>query len=146
VPRLVSATFDYVATSGDTATLVSAIEQSACIAAELGGGMRAARLAGAAEAIRDQAGTPITQPDAGLLERFLAPARVTIDRDAWDAALAAGRAPRYRQARKNAARSVTNSSGSSREGKWPPAGIWVQRVMVYSRSAHDRGTRRTSRG
>ena len=95
---LVSATFDYVATSGDTATLVSAIEQSACIAAELGDGMRAARLAGAAEAIRDQAGTPITQPDAALLERFLAPARATIDREAWDAALAAGRALTQEQA------------------------------------------------
>jgi len=87
-----------VATSGDTATLVSAIEQSACIAAELGDGMRAARLAGAAEAIRDQAGTPITQPDAALLERFLAPARATIDREAWDAALAAGRALTQEQA------------------------------------------------
>ena len=96
--ELVSATFDYVATSGDTATLVSAIEQSACIAAELGDGMRAARLAGAAEAIRDQAGTPITQPDAALLERFLAPARATIDRDAWDATLAAGRALTQEQA------------------------------------------------
>jgi Protein kinase domain len=83
---------------GDTGTLVSAVEQSACIAAELGDGMRAARLAGAAEAIRDQAGTPITQPDAALLERFLAPARATIDRDAWDAALTAGRALTREQA------------------------------------------------
>ena len=90
--EMVSATFDYVATSGDAATLISAIEQSACIAAELGDVMRAARLAGAAEAIRAEAGTPIPQPDAALLERFLAPARATVDRDAWDAALAAGRA------------------------------------------------------
>ena len=89
---MVSATFDYVATSGDAATLISAIEQSACIAAELGDVMRAARLAGAAEAIRAEAGTPIPQPDAALLERFPAPARATVDRDAWDAALAAGRA------------------------------------------------------
>ena len=96
--ELVSATFDYVATSGDTGTLVAAIEQSACIAAELGDGMRAARLAGAAEAIRDQAGTPITQSDAAFLERFLAPARATIDRAAWDAALAAGRALTQEQA------------------------------------------------
>jgi len=58
---------------------------------ELGDGLRAARLAGAAEAIRQQAGTPIPQPDAAVLERFLAPARATIERGAWDAALAAGR-------------------------------------------------------
>ena len=96
--EMVSATFHYVATAGDTATLVSAVEQSACIAAELGDGMRAARLAGDAEAIRDTAGTPITQPDAAFLERFLAPARATIDREAWDAALAAGRALTQEQA------------------------------------------------
>jgi predicted ATPase/class 3 adenylate cyclase len=89
--ELVSATFGYVATSGDTATLVAAIELSACVAAELGDGMRAARLAGAAEALRPKAGTPIPQPDAAILERFLAPARATIERVAWDAALAAGR-------------------------------------------------------
>ena len=88
----VSATFDYVASSGDTGTLNAALELSACIAAELGDGLRAARLAGAAEAIREQAGTPIPAPDAALLERFLAPARATIARDAWDAELAAGRA------------------------------------------------------
>ena len=65
---------------------------SACIAAELGDGMRAARLAGAAEAIRQQAGIPIPQRDVALLERFLDPVRATIARDAWDAELAAGRA------------------------------------------------------
>ena len=90
--EMVSATFGYVASSGDTETLVNAIELSACIAAELGDVMRAARLAGAAEAIRVTAGTPIPQPDAALLERFLGPARATIGRAAWDAELAAGRA------------------------------------------------------
>jgi predicted ATPase/class 3 adenylate cyclase len=90
--EMVSATFSYVASSGDTATLVSTIELSACVAAELGDGMRAARLAGAAEAIREKAGTPIPQPDAALLERSLAPVRATIGRGTWDAALAAGRA------------------------------------------------------
>ncbi len=94
----VSATFAYVASSGDTETLVNAIELSACIAAELGDVMRAARLAGAAEAIRVTAGTPIPQPDAALLERFLGPARATIGRAAWDAELAAGRALTQEQA------------------------------------------------
>ena len=56
-PReLLSATFDYVVSSGDTELLATAMELSACIAAELGDGMRAARLAGAAEAIRQTAG------------------------------------------------------------------------------------------
>jgi predicted ATPase/class 3 adenylate cyclase len=90
--EMLSGTFGYLASSGDTLSLIDAIEVSACIAAELGDGMRAARLAGAAEAIRQQAGTPIQRQDAALLERFLAPARATIARDAWDAELAAGRA------------------------------------------------------
>ena len=42
--------------------------------------LRAARLAGAAEAIRQKAGMPISQADAAVLERFLAPARATIAR------------------------------------------------------------------
>jgi predicted ATPase len=94
----VSATFDYVASSGDTGTLNAALELSACIAAESGDGLRAAQLAGASEALRAQAGTPIPAPDAALLERFLAPIRATMERAAWDAELAAGRALTQEQA------------------------------------------------
>jgi predicted ATPase len=94
----VSATFDYVASSGDTGIINAALELSACIAAELGDGPRAARLAGAAEALREKAGTPIPAPDAALLERFLAPVRATWERAAWDAGLAAGRALSQEQA------------------------------------------------
>ena len=49
---MVSATFGYLAGSGDIGILISAFELSACIAAELGDGVRAARLTGAAEAAR----------------------------------------------------------------------------------------------
>jgi predicted ATPase/class 3 adenylate cyclase len=90
--QMLSATFGWLAGSGDTPNLIAAIELSACITAELGDGMRAARLAGAAEALRQQAGMPLQQSDLDLLERFLAPARATIARAAWDAELAAGRA------------------------------------------------------
>lgn len=96
--EMVSATLDYVASSGDTSTLLTAIELSACVAAEFGDVMRAVRLAGAADAIRQKAGTPIPAPDAALLERFLAPARATIERGAWDAALVAGRSLSQQQA------------------------------------------------
>ena len=89
---MLSATFGYLAGSGDIGILVTTFELSACIAAELGDGARSARLAGAAEAVRQKAGTPISQPDAALLERFLAPIRATIERGAWEAELAAGRA------------------------------------------------------
>jgi tetratricopeptide (TPR) repeat protein len=88
--EMLSATFGYVVSSGNIETLASSIELSAAIAAEVGHGTRAARLAGAAEALRRQAGIPMPQPEAAMLERYLAPARAAFARDAWDAELAAG--------------------------------------------------------
>jgi predicted ATPase/class 3 adenylate cyclase len=93
-----SGTLDYAVSCGDPEFLAETLETSACTAAELGEGLRAARLAGAAEALRQKAGIPVPQPDAALLERFLAPARATIARQAWDAELAAGRALTQQQA------------------------------------------------
>ena len=90
--EMLSATFDDVVSSGDIELLISHIELAACIAAEFGHGMRAARLVGAAEAMRQKAGMPAPPPDAALLERFLAPARAVVAPDAWESELAAGRA------------------------------------------------------
>ncbi len=88
---LLSGALGYVASAGHTGLLANVLELSAAIAAGLGDALRAARLAGAAEAIRQQAGMPITPSDAATLERFLAPARSTVASQAWDAELAAGR-------------------------------------------------------
>ena len=95
---LLSGMVDYVVSCGDTEFLAEALETSACIAAELGEGLRAARLAGAAETLRQKTGIPVPQPDAALFERFLAPARAAIARQAWDAELAVGRALTQQQA------------------------------------------------
>jgi predicted ATPase len=95
---LLSATLDDVVGSGDIEFLANTLELAACVAAHLDEGLRAARLAGAAEDIREKAGMPITEPDAALLERFLAPMRATIPREVWDAELAAGRALTQQQA------------------------------------------------
>ncbi len=81
---------DYVVSSGDAEFLATTMELYAAATADLGDGLLAARLAGAAEGIRDRARMPIPESDAALLERFLAPARATIARDAWDAQLTAG--------------------------------------------------------
>jgi tetratricopeptide (TPR) repeat protein len=89
---LLAATSDFVASSGSTDLLAAALELSACVAAELGDGLLAARLTGAAEAVRHKAGTPMDQSEAAFNERFLAPARAAIDRGRWDAELAADRA------------------------------------------------------
>jgi hypothetical protein len=49
---LLSAMFGYAASSGNTALLENALELSAAITADLGHPLQAARLAGAAEALR----------------------------------------------------------------------------------------------
>ena len=87
---LLSRCLDYVVSSGDTEFLANALELSACITADLGDHLRAARLVGAAEAIRQGSGMPISQAEAAVLEQFLAPARATVTPQAWEADLAAG--------------------------------------------------------
>ena len=87
---------DYVVSCGDPELLATTLEMSAANAAQLGEVLRAARLAGAAEAVRQKSGIPIKQPE--IIEEFLAPARATIAPEAWEAALAAGRALSQQQA------------------------------------------------
>jgi len=91
-------TFDYVVTCGDPELLATTLVMAAANAAQLGETVRAARLTGAAEAIRQKTGMPLKQRDAVELERFLAPARATIAPEQWDAELAAGRALSQEQA------------------------------------------------
>jgi hypothetical protein len=106
---LLSSILDDVVGSGDIELLADALELAAGVAAHLGDGLRAARLAGAAEDIREKAGMPIAEPDAALLERFLAPMRATIPREVWDAELAVGRALTQQQAFTLVAEPVLNS-------------------------------------
>jgi predicted ATPase/class 3 adenylate cyclase len=89
---LLSGTLGYLASSGDAEAIADVLELAACIAAELGEGPRAARLAGAASALREEVGMPVSREDAETLERFLAPARAATPPGQWDAELAAGRA------------------------------------------------------
>lgn len=93
-----SAVLDYVVGSGDLEFLANALELSASITAGLGDGPVAARLAGAAEAVRCEAGMPIAQDDAILLDRFLASVRAAVPASAWDTGLAAGRGLTRQQA------------------------------------------------
>jgi predicted ATPase/class 3 adenylate cyclase len=93
---LLSAMADYVVRCGDPELLSTTLEMCAANAAQLGEALRAARLAGAAEAIRQKTGITIKQPE--MLEDFLAPARATTEPGKWDAALAAGRALTQQQA------------------------------------------------
>jgi hypothetical protein len=93
---LLSAMAGYVASSGDPELLATTLEMCAANAAQLGEVPRAARLLGAAEAVRQKTGIPIKEPET--LEEFLAPARAVTEPGEWDAALAAGRALTQQQA------------------------------------------------
>jgi hypothetical protein len=83
---------DYVALSGNTALLVNTLEVGAAIIGELGDPLRAARLAGAAEASREDSGMPLSPQEAAMLGDFLAPVRAAVAPPEWRAGLAAGRA------------------------------------------------------
>jgi predicted ATPase/class 3 adenylate cyclase len=87
---LISEMADYVVSCGDPELLATTLEMAAAATADLGEGLRAAHLTGAAEAVRQKTGIPVKQPE--LLERFLAPARSMIAPEKWDNELAAGRA------------------------------------------------------
>jgi tetratricopeptide (TPR) repeat protein len=93
---LLSAMAGYVVSCGDPELLVTTLEMCAANAAQLGEALRAARITGAAEAIRRKTGIPLKQPET--LEEFLAPARALTAADQWDAEVAAGRALSPQQA------------------------------------------------
>ncbi len=95
---LLSGTFDYVASSGNTSFLANICELSAAIDAVTGDPLRAARLAGAADAIRQQLGLLRTDQEAARMEEYLAPARAAVTAQAWAAELAAGAALSQEQA------------------------------------------------
>jgi predicted ATPase/class 3 adenylate cyclase len=84
--------FDHVASSGNTALLLNTLEVAAGIMAGLRDPVRAARLVGAADAIRQESGMLITDQEAAMVAGFLAPARAAVSPEEWDAEVAAGRA------------------------------------------------------
>ncbi|MFN2471116.1 MAG: tetratricopeptide repeat protein [Gaiellaceae bacterium] len=75
----------------DREGVAESLEQIACLAGRRGRPQRAARLAGAAAALRDQIGVPLaTAADVDRLERDLARVREELGADRYAAAFAAG--------------------------------------------------------
>jgi predicted ATPase/class 3 adenylate cyclase len=95
---LLLSTLPYVIASGHSEFLATTVELSAAIAASLGESLRAARLWGASEGIRQKLSMPISQPDDKILERFMGPARANVDRVEWDSAQNSGRVLNNQQA------------------------------------------------
>jgi predicted ATPase/class 3 adenylate cyclase len=76
---------------GDIELTIEIIELIAGAFSQRGDPVRAARLLGTTEALREQAGMPIRDPDAELLEEFLTPARSMLDAAQWEDERRAGR-------------------------------------------------------
>ena len=119
--QLLSATIDYVVSSGDTEFLANTLELAAGVAAQLADAPRAARLAGAAEGVRQRASLPIPVRDAAILQTFLAPARASLPRRAWDAELTAGRALNQQQAAELLVRETSIRETSRRDAPVQPS-------------------------
>jgi predicted ATPase/class 3 adenylate cyclase len=94
---LLLSTLPYVIASGHLEFLATTVELSAAIAASLGENLRAARLWGASEGIRQKLSIPISQPDDNILERFMGPARADVDQIEWDSARRSGRELSHQQ-------------------------------------------------
>ena len=76
---------------GNIAGIADGLEELAVIATVQGGAVRGARLAGAAEALREAGGMPLSPKFRAALEQDMAPARTALGESAFAAAWAAGR-------------------------------------------------------
>jgi predicted ATPase/class 3 adenylate cyclase len=89
---LVVDVFEYLATSSNTSFLLNTMELAAVIVAALDDPALSARLLGAAQTLRHEAGMHISPQEAEMVEDLLAPARAVVTAREWEAGVAAGRA------------------------------------------------------
>jgi predicted ATPase/class 3 adenylate cyclase len=75
---------------GDSDGLAESLERAAGIAGAEGDGTRAARLAGASQALRAEIGSPLSPIDVARFERYLRDARATLSPDEFRAAFDEG--------------------------------------------------------
>jgi tetratricopeptide (TPR) repeat protein len=71
------------ATMRDLRDVAYHLEGMAAVAAHRGMAVRAARLAGAATALRKEIHSPLSRPEAAILARLLAPVQTLMDERAW---------------------------------------------------------------
>lgn len=90
--RLMAETVDYVVASGEVEFLACTFEMFANVAACRADPLQAALFCGVAERIRGDAGMPISQFDRETMEKFVGPARATVDPGSWEAQVAKGHA------------------------------------------------------
>jgi predicted ATPase len=83
---------------GDMRRCAEELEQLVRTAGAAGRGERAARLFGAAAALREAMGIPLPAPDREEVEQAVAAARAALGEDAWAASFAAGQALSLEQA------------------------------------------------
>jgi tetratricopeptide (TPR) repeat protein len=83
---------------GDKSGIARSLERLARAAAKLGQSARAARLFGAAEALREQEDIPIVPVDRPVHEKAVAQARIRLAEPEWDKAWREGRAMKLEEA------------------------------------------------
>jgi predicted ATPase/class 3 adenylate cyclase len=83
---------------GDKMVAWAYLDGLACVAGTEGGAERAARLFGAAEALREAVGWPLNPEEEALREPFLDAARSKLDEASWEEAWAGGRAMSFDEA------------------------------------------------
>jgi len=69
---------------GDTRGIADSLENLVGLAGHVGNFGRAPILGGAAEALREEIGAPMSTPERDRYERFLTVARIRVDPDTWD--------------------------------------------------------------
>jgi len=100
---------------GHRLEVVNCLEPLAALAGARGEPARAARLWGAAEALREAIGSPISPADLGLLEPYLTEARARLGEAGWRSALAEGQVMTYEAAVSYAAQSSRTRTGPAHE-------------------------------
>jgi predicted ATPase/DNA-binding SARP family transcriptional activator/DNA-binding CsgD family transcriptional regulator len=78
--------------AGDKQRVADCLERMAGVAGARGQAPRAARLWGAAQALREEMGVPLPVDERKVLEPYLAAARSQLEKGSWEAALIEGRA------------------------------------------------------
>jgi predicted ATPase len=92
VPPLLRESLSLARELGSREKIGCVLETLASLASARDDARTAARLFGAAEALRDTIGVPMSNPEQAMHDRYLERARALIGDDAWQAAVADGRA------------------------------------------------------
>jgi non-specific serine/threonine protein kinase len=118
---------------GNKIATAGSLDGLACVAGTIGASKHAARLFGAAEAIREAVGYHHTPEEDALLAPYLATARSRLDEAAWEAAWAEGQAMPMEQTIEYALSEEGTAARSARALGSPSAGAPLRKLTRRER-------------